>query len=57
VAAEHTALYEALAARDESRAAASMTEHLAHAWSYVERFLATTDTGYAADPRGDALAH
>jgi DNA-binding GntR family transcriptional regulator len=57
VATEHTALYEALAARDESRAAAIMTEHLAHAWSYVERFLTTTDTGYAADPRGDALAH
>jgi DNA-binding GntR family transcriptional regulator len=57
VAAEHTALYEALAARDESRAAAIMTEHLAHAWSYVERFLATTDTGYTADPSGDALTH
>jgi DNA-binding GntR family transcriptional regulator len=55
VAAEHTALYEALAARDESRAAAIMTEHLAHAWYFVERFLASNETGYAADPRGDAL--
>lgn len=55
VPAEHTALYEALAARDESQAAAIMTEHLAHAWSVVERFLATNESGYAADPRGNAL--
>lgn len=55
VAAEHTALYEALAARDEDRAADLMTEHLANAWSYVESFLASNETGNTADPRGDAL--
>lgn len=49
-AEEHTTLYDALAARDESRAAAIMTDHLAHAWSYVEGFLATSEMGYAADP-------
>jgi DNA-binding GntR family transcriptional regulator len=47
VADEHAALYDALAARDEDRAAAVMTEHLAHAWSYVDRFLNTSETSYA----------
>jgi DNA-binding GntR family transcriptional regulator len=46
-AEEHTALFDALAARDESRAAAIMTEHLSHAWSYVERFLAANEPGDA----------
>ena len=56
VATEHTALFEALAARDESRAAAVMTEHLAQAWSYVESFLAANEASFAADRRGDAVA-
>ena len=55
VPGEHTNLYDALAARDEDRAGAVMTDHLAHAWSFVERYLAANATGYAAGPRGDAL--
>jgi DNA-binding GntR family transcriptional regulator len=48
VAAEHAALYDALTARDEPRAAAVMTDHLAQAWSYVERSLAEGEQGDAA---------
>lgn len=55
VAVEHTSLYDALAARDEDQAAAVMTDHLAHAWSYVDGFLTASDSGYAAGARGDAL--
>src|SRR5579875_904392 len=47
VAAEHAALYNALAARDESLAAAVMTDHLAQAWSYVERFLSASENDHA----------
>jgi DNA-binding GntR family transcriptional regulator len=50
VANEHAALYDALAARDEARAGAVMTDHLAHAWSHVERFLATSGAGYGPGP-------
>lgn len=47
-AEEHADLFDALTARDEDRAAAIMTVHLTHAWEFVERFLAASDTGQAA---------
>ena len=52
VATEHAALYDALAARDEDRAAAVMTEHLAQAWYHVERSLTTSDASYGPGPAG-----
>jgi DNA-binding GntR family transcriptional regulator len=51
-AQEHTALFEALAARDAERAAEIMTEHLGYAWSYVEGFLAGGEPGQR-DGRGE----
>ena len=45
VAEEHATLFDALAARDEARAVEVMTEHLSHAWTYVESFLATSTSG------------
>ncbi len=47
-AEEHAALFDAITARDEDRAAAIMVDHLTHAWEFVERFLATSETGQAA---------
>ena len=46
VATEHAELYDALAARDEDRAGATMENHLGHAWSHVERFLKTSGARY-----------
>jgi DNA-binding GntR family transcriptional regulator len=46
-AEEHADLFDALVGRDEDRAAAIMTDHLTHAWEFVERFLAASETGQA----------
>lgn len=48
-AEEHTALFHALEERDGAKAAAIMSEHLTHAWTYVEGYLASSQPEQGTD--------